>query len=220
MPLQKKWKSNCRLCRKEFEYEYKDHEPFFCSTECHIKHSEKIYYERIGKIIPLKFQSIICDNKDLVDSLKNEESLFITGKIGVGKTVLMATLIKEILKQKFNDVQWISYLDFIMRLQSAFRDETQNPYQIAKETAAYEGVLAIDDLGAEKLTDFVRQITYYILNEREQRVLPTMITSNFSLQEIDEQIDPRVSSRIAGIYKIIQLEGKDKRLKNANQKGD
>ena len=79
--------------------------------------------------------------------------------------------------------------------------------------AKFEGWLAIDDIGAEKLTEFVRQITYYILNEREQRELPTLITSNFSLMEIDEMIDSRISSRIAGMCEVIKLSGKDRRLK-------
>ena len=75
-----------------------------------------------------------------------------------------------------------------------------------------EGVLIIDDLGAVKLTEFVQQITYYIINEREMKMLPTIITSNFDLNEIDNMIDPRVSSRISGMCEIKQLVGKDKRI--------
>ena len=63
------------------------------------------------------------------------------------------------------------------------------------------------------MTDFVKQIIYFIINEREQRCLTTIITSNFSLAQLDEHIDSRISSRIAGMCKVIQLSGRDRRLK-------
>jgi len=43
-------------------------------------------------------------------------------------------------------------------------------------------------------------------------MLHTLVTSNFSLQQIDDQIDTRVSSRIGGMCKIVKLTGKDRRL--------
>jgi len=162
--------------------------------------------------MPAKFRSIECDKKDLVRQGVNQ-SLFITGTSGVGKTVLMAGVVKELLKDKENKVKWISYSSFIMELQSMFRKEGETtPFEMAEEVATYPGTLCIDDIGSEKMTVFVQQITYYIINYREQEMLHTLITSNFSLQQIDEQIDSRVSSRIGGMCKIIKLTGKDRRL--------
>ena len=148
-----------------------------------------------------------------------DKSVFITGEAGVGKTVLMASIVRKYLRKGYGyyknlgGMDWISYPAFIMELQSLFRKDSESPFDYADEMAKLNGVLAIDDLGAEKLTDFVRQITYFIINEREQRELPILITSNFSLQEIDEMIDPRISSRIAGMCEVIKLSGKDRRLK-------
>jgi len=158
----------------------------------------------------LKYQNIEYDNKDFVKSFFNK-SVFLTGKTGVGKTTLMASLAK-LYFINFKNVMWISYPAFIMELQSAFKKDGESPFDMAVEVARFSGVLAIDDIGAEKLTDFVRQITYFILNEREQRMLPIIITSNFSLQQIDEMIDPRISSRIAGMCEVIKLTGKDRRI--------
>ena len=73
--------------------------------------------------------------------------------------------------------------------------------------------MIIDDIGAEKLTEFVRQTFYYIINEREQWLKKTIITSNYSLDELDEYIDGRISSRIAGMCEIVELGGKDRRVK-------
>lgn len=108
-------------------------------------------------------------------------------------------------------VKFISYPKFIMQLQGGF-DKEISPYDIARNIAEFKGILIIDDIGAEKLTPFVQQITYYLINEREQYERTTIITSNFSLQDIADQIDVRIASRISGMCDILQFQGKDMRV--------
>ena len=213
-----KFKGVCCICNKEFEYESEAerwgaalHTQYYCSDKCRQVRREREYQKRL-RVLPLKFRDIECDKKELINQGK-EQSLFITGDSGVGKTVLMAGIVKELLKDKENKVKWISYSSFIMELQSMFRKEGETtPFEMSEEVATYPGTLCIDDIGSEKMTAFVQQVTYYIINYREQEMLHTLITSNFSLQQIDEQIDSRVSSRIGGMCKIIKLTGKDRRL--------
>ena len=212
-----KYKDICIICDKEFEFEAVPKERwdrpkrYFCSDKCEMIHEEKLYRKRLT-IIPIKFRDIECDKPDIVKQ-GSEQSMFITGTAGVGKTVLMSGIIKEILKIKERKVEWLSYPGFIMELQSLFKkDNDITPFERAEEIASFPGTLAIDDIGAEKITAFVQQITYYIINYREQEMLHTLITSNFSLQQIDDQIDTRVSSRIGGMCKIVKLTGKDRRL--------
>lgn len=213
-----KFKNICVICHEEFEYESipekwggPEQKQYFCSDKCKSIRKEREYQKRL-QVLPLKFRDIECDKKELV-SQGIEQSLFITGASGVGKTVLMAGVVKELLKDRKKNIEWISYPGFIMELQSMFRKEGENtPFEMAEGVATYPGTLCIDDIGAEKMTAFVQQITYYIINYREQEMLHTLITSNFSLQQIDEQIDIRVSSRIAGMCKVIKLTGKDRRL--------
>ena len=185
-------------------------------TEQHVK--------KIQRLLPKKFWGIETDKP--LDKYKDKlHSLFIHGKAGVGKTVLACSLAKLYMGLGY-DVKFISYPSFIMTLQGMFRED-KDVYGYAKKIAWYPeetsgiesfdpqpaGILIIDDLGATKISEFVQQITYYLINEREMKVLPTIITSNFDLNEIDEMIDPRVSSRIAGMCEIKQLVGNDKRRK-------
>ena len=213
-----KYKDTCIICGNEFEFEDIPKERwvrpkrYFCSDKCKTIYEEKLYRKRLF-IIPIKFRNIGCDKPSIIKQGINQ-SMFITGGAGVGKTVLMAGIAKEILKDKEKKIEWISYPGFIMELQSLFRkkDDDITPFERAEEIASFPGTLAIDDIGAEKITAFVQQITYYIINYREQEMLHTLITSNFSLQQIDEQIDTRVSSRIGGMCKIVKLTGRDRRL--------
>ncbi len=232
-------KINCIVCKKEFDvpiWPFAEKISHTCKqicdecTEIDRKKREKEEFEKriimqrknaeqyILREIPKKYQEIKSDRQDIINKYTNQ-SLFITGGAGVGKTVLMATMAK-ILIRELKELKWISYPAFIMELQSMFRKEPmrteygqRTPFDEADSLAHFEGWICIDDLGAEKLTDYVRQITYFIVNEREQRMLPLIITSNFSLAQIDEMIDSRISSRIAGICETIRLMGKDRRIK-------
>lgn len=182
----------------------------FCREDIKIEREKSLIQDRIAYKIPLKYQQIESDHPELL-KIDKPESLFITGNTGAGKTVLACSIAKKSIRN-LQDITYISYPAFIMELQSAFKKDHENPFDMAEKVAKDEKILFIDDLGAEKITDFVRQITYFILNEREQKCLITVITSNFSLSQLDEQVDPRISSRIAGMCRVIKLTGEDRRI--------
>ena len=70
-------------------------------------------------------------------------------------------------------------------------------------------LLVIDDLGAEFVTQFTNAALYNIINTRINLGLPTIISSNLTLQEIENEYSTRISSRIIGEYSILCFEGKD-----------
>jgi len=163
--------------------------------------------------IPKKFWDIETDNIQLLNELKHMSS-FIWGPVGVGKSVLAASIAKVYIKEGGN-IKWINYPDFIQKLRYAVTDNVSGSFREVEDSVRYyDGVLFIDDLGAERLTDFVKEVTYRVLNTRELSMLPTVITSNFSLDQIDKIIDPRVSSRLVGMCRIVHLTGDDLRLKS------
>lgn len=70
--------------------------------------------------------------------------------------------------------------------------------------------ICFDDLGAEKMTDAKRENLYFIIDTRYREMLPTIITSNFTINEIND-VEPRIASRLAEMGKILQFNGKDYR---------
>lgn len=183
------------------------------STEELRREKEEFEYkvrENIRMIIPRRYRSIEFKDMGLVKRSLGK-NLFVTGGSGTGKTVFACSVAKELIRHRFM-VKFINYPGFIMELKDAFRREGGEPYRMTKALARYPGFLVIDDLGAENLTDFVAETTYFILNEREQWHLPILITSNFSLEEFNKQVDARISSRIAGMCEILKFKGKDLRV--------
>lgn len=198
-----------QCCKSEEILKFAESGTFVLCSDCQRVMETK---KAIKEIFPPKFRNIETDKKDLLAANWNA-NLFISGKSGTGKSVFACSVGK---KRLFNGqpVVYVNYTALIMQLQAAFSINAAAATEKAGGIARYRGLLILDDLGAQKLTDYVRQVTYYILNEREQYQLDTVITSNFSLKEIDRQIDARVSSRIAGMCKILEFGGKDRRIPN------
>lgn len=73
-------------------------------------------------------------------------------------------------------------------------------------------MLIIDDLGSGGLSDFERRTTLDILNGRINALRPTIVTSNWDLQEISDRMDDRIASRLAG-FTMLQMTGTDRRIR-------
>lgn len=86
----------------------------------------------------------------------------------------------------------------------------------ALERAARVPLLALDDLGLERRTDWGVEEISALIDGRTAAGLPTVITSNYSLGELATLwggVDgARAASRIAGACERIAVEGPDRRL--------
>jgi DNA replication protein DnaC len=149
--------------------------------------------------------------KDLVYT-EGFTGMFLHGSVGTGKTYALNCIFKiakangkyEKLPRGMQ-VRLINYPDFI--------DDTRK--NLDREIDFSNTFLFIDDLGAEKATDWSIEVLYRIINKQYEQMLPIVISSNLSLKEIAEIYGDRITSRIVemcGKTGIIKLEGHDKRL--------
>jgi len=172
----------------------------------HMACSDCVYNHKLINLPPIYRKT--ADKYNFESHIKDIcESLYLVGEAGGGKTFLASMILKELWKKNL-DGMFLSYPEFIFSIQTDY----ENKSNLVDEYKTFSGCLVIDDFGAEKMTDFVRQVSYLLINYREQNRLQTIITSNFTLDEIDQYIDRRISSRIAGMCRVINMSG-DKRLK-------
>lgn len=193
-----------------------------CSNECF----HKIFHKIIRQIrepniniclsgcnIPPKYFNIVSDKTELVKKCSTlEKGVFLQGKVGTGKTVFVCSLAREIILNNNIRVEFVASPYLIMKIQDTFNDKSKDTSLDVLDEFSKAEVLIIDDLGSEKMSDFVRQSLYYVINYREQYLLKTIITSNYSLKQLSEYIDPRISSRIAGMCDVYNFSGDDRRL--------
>ena len=73
-------------------------------------------------------------------------------------------------------------------------------------------VLILDDLGAERPTEWARERLYLVVNQRWQQQRTTWLSSNESLDQLADLIGPRTLSRLTGDALILTLDGADYRV--------
>jgi DNA replication protein DnaC len=73
-------------------------------------------------------------------------------------------------------------------------------------------LLIIDDIGAERVTEWVRERMVSIINTRSSNGLCTIYTSNLSPKELTEELGDRIASRVLGSSQVVEISGGDWRL--------
>ena len=72
-------------------------------------------------------------------------------------------------------------------------------------------LLIIDDIGAERVTDWVRERMVSIINTRVSNNLTTIYTSNLSPEELRGELGDRIASRILGSSQVVEITSGDRR---------
>lgn len=155
---------------------------------------------------------------------ENKEGVLLTGSRGVGKTHLAVALMREIILDTppVNqgdaykiDIQkmplFISVPELLLEIRDTFGGNEISEKGII-DKYGWADVLILDDLGVEKTSDWVLQTLYTIMDRRYREELRTVITSNLSIEEIQEKLDDRIASRIVGMCRVCILQGRDRRV--------
>jgi DNA replication protein DnaC len=151
--------------------------------------------------------------QECFDAIKDtRQGIYIHGGVGCGKTYVAWALWQEWKDRGGNEPIFWNVSELVRSIK---RDFDKHPYdreRSEEEVMEWRGVLFLDDLGAERLTDFVAEALYLIINRRYEEKLPTIITSNLDLGELSKQIGDRIASRITGMCDIVELKGEDRRI--------
>jgi DNA replication protein DnaC len=118
--------------------------------------------------------------------------LVLQGTNGCGKTHLAVSIANYRL-EKDKPVSFVIVPDFLDHLRSTFSPESKATYDEVFEKTKKAPFLILDDFGEHSSTPWAREKLYQLINYRYNARLPTVITTCFSLEEIET----RVSSRIA-----------------------
>ena len=139
------------------------------------------------------------------------KGILLTGTPGTGKTHLVVSIHRAVLKKGIASV-FINMSNLVNELLQSFKSgEESLTYMAALE----KRLVIIDDLGAERLRDWVQEYIYRLINERYEKMLPLVVTTNCGIKELDERIGGPAVDRLAEMCEIVPLEGKSWRRRRA-----
>lgn len=141
------------------------------------------------------------------------ENLIIYGNTGVGKTFLTNCIAKELLDRSKTVIYLTAFQLFDILEKNKFNkgddnEEIQNKFDYILDC----DLLIIDDLGTELTNAFINTQLYLCVNERYLREKSTIISTNLSLDNINDKYSERIFSRIISNYILLKIVGDDIRL--------
>jgi DNA replication protein DnaC len=142
--------------------------------------------------------------------------LLLVGDLGVGKTGLTIGLVKRALADGRTALfrpmtELLGDIRATYRTQSASEPDEAAMLRSLKEI----DLLALDDVGTERMTGWVQERMFEVLNHRYNERRRTVISTNLGPDELGEHVGDRIMSRILGMGWRYEILGPNLRERRA-----
>lgn len=149
-------------------------------------------------------------NKLAYEAISNQTPCLLMSGAGTGKTMVLVELAKNLLKQE-KRCKFVNVPKLLFDLKCNFDGNSRENETILSSLERVDNLI-LDDLGAEKASEWVTETIYILINSRYENMLPTFISTNCTMPELSDRLGDRVASRLVEMCKIIKLNTKDRRL--------
>lgn len=201
----------CRYREKELKQKQYQQNVFTFDVSDEIKNAKMkdIYKDDKKRFKTIKWLTTFIEQYKQDKTIKG---LYLHGNFGTGKTYLIAAMFNELatLGYKSAIIFWPEYL---RDLKTSLTTDFNSKYERVKKVP----LLLIDDLGAENTTTWVRdEIFCPLIQYRMENHLPTFITSNLNMEELEQHFSltksdvdvvkaRRISSRLKELTDDIEM---------------
>lgn len=140
--------------------------------------------------------------------LKQGKGLLLYGTVGTGKTFFACCIANALI-----DKGYPCLVTNFARLTNTLQEKFENR-QAYIDSLNQFALLVIDDLGAERKSEFMQEMVFNIIDARYRAGLPIIITTNLSIEEVKKPQtvgNARIYDRIIERCFPVQVEGKSRR---------
>jgi DNA replication protein DnaC len=209
------------------------------ACECRERRIAQARMRGVRSVLPAKYQGVSFDRPPLAEMARSPRSravvervrgyldelgtnlsdgrgLWLTGDVGTGKTTL-AMLVSKTAIEAGHSVAIYSLPRLLARIRRTYDDAAgELSYLDYFKRLTSVDLLHIDDLGAEKRSDWVLEQLYALVDERYVSNRAMLVTTNLDVAALEEQIGPRTVSRLVEICgDPLPLFGEDQRYRVA-----
>lgn len=168
--------------------------------------SELIRSRLLYSGIPERYKNAQLEDKSIYgDSYK----IVLIGDVGTGKTYNACALGKRFVEEERGRIKYLYFPDLLDEIKRSF----SNDQNAVLERYEDLDLLIIDDLGAEKFSEWVCEKVNQIIDSRYRNNKYLIITTNLSMEEIGNRFGARNSDRLIEYCQLFRLKGDNRRLK-------
>jgi DNA replication protein DnaC len=149
-----------------------------------------------------------------------DRGLLLMGPVGVGKTHLSVAIIRDLIEKKGIQCLFYEFGSLLKEIQNSYNPISQTSELKVLSPVFEAEVLVLDELGASKPTDWVRDTMMQIINTRYNDRKLTIFTTNYldarrteRDETLEDRIGVRLRSRLFEMCKTVLIEGEDYRKK-------
>lgn len=144
------------------------------------------------------------------DALDEGRGLWLFGPVGTGKTSL-AMLVSSAALTAGRSVAIYSLPRLLAEIRTTFEGSSTSSYAQFLDRLGAVDLLHLDDVGAEKTSDWVLEQLYTIINQRYESQRSIIITTNLEQPQLIDQIGARSVSRLEEMCAVLPVAGADLR---------
>lgn len=158
-----------------------------------------------------------CSLENFVGKQPLSLPAYLFGPVGAGKTHLAVGYLREAILRDGEEVgRFIRAVDLFKEIRDTFSEKSaRNERALLEEFGKSVPLLVIDDLGTEKVSEWVEQTLYDLIDRRYGEELDTIITSNLEPAALSAHYTnhgDRLMSRIFALGPVFRVEGADRRI--------
>lgn len=144
-----------------------------------------------------------------------DRGLLLMGTVGVGKTHLAIAILRKLLERGVRCL-FYEFGGLLKEIQDSYNSVSKTS-ELRVLAPVYEAeVLVLDELGAVKPTDWVRDTMMQVIGKRYNERRLTIFTTNYmdvrrtaAEETLEERVGVRLRSRLYEMCKTVQVEGDD-----------